>query len=153
MKITVVRKYMKEKYTIGQMMVNGTYFCDTMEPACRGLHSEMSEAEIREVKKKGYTAIPTGTYNLTLDVVSPANAKKKQYTFCQGKLPRLINVKGYKGILIHIGNFPSDTHGCILVGRNVERGKLLYSTVTFRELYRHIVMADAYHERVVIEIQ
>lgn len=153
MKITVIRKYKKESYTIGQLLVNGINFCDTMEPTCRGLHSEMTEEEIRVVKKEGYTAIPTGKYFLTVDVVSPANAKKKQYSFCQGKLPRLMNVKGYKGILIHIGNFPSDTHGCILVGRNVERGKLLYSTVTFRELYRQIVMADAYHEPLMIEIK
>lgn len=58
-------------------------------------------------KIKGDTAIPTGTYNIILDIVSSkySNFSKYPYVkFCGGKMPRLLNVPGYEGILIHAGN-------------------------------------------------
>lgn len=58
-------------------------------------------------KIKGDTAIPTGIYNITLTVTSSkySNFNKYPYAkFCNGKMPRLLNVPGYEGILIHAGN-------------------------------------------------
>lgn len=55
--------------------------------------------------------------------------------FCQGKLPRLLDVPGYEGVLIHIGNTPEDTDGCLLVGYNKVKGQVIDSTKAFKELY------------------
>ena len=62
----------------------------------------------------------------------------RNYGFCDGYLPRLINVKGFDGVLIHIGNTSKDTDGCILVGRNTKVGKVLESGITFRKLYERL---------------
>ena len=64
-------------------------------------------------------------------------------------LPRLMRVKGFEGILIHPGNIPEHTHGCILVGRNTIKGKLTESTATFDKLMKIIEKET----NLIIEIQ
>lgn len=125
-------------YTIGKMYINGEYFCDTLEDADRGLSQGISLEANKLRKVKGKTAIPTGTYKVTLDVVSNRFSKQKAYQFCNGKVPRLVDVPAFEGVLIHIGNDANDTEGCILVGENKQVGKVLNSTATFRKLYERI---------------
>ena len=79
---------------------------------------------------------------VTLNVQSPRFAKKAMYRFCNGYLPRLINVPAYDGVLIHIGNMANDTDGCILVGKNTQVGKVLESTATFKALYAKLQAAE-----------
>ena len=50
-------------------------------------------------------------------------------------MPRLLNVPGYDGVLIHPGNKPEDTDGCILVGKNDKKGWVSNSSNTFKVLY------------------
>ena len=68
----------------------------------------------------------------------PEKKFEKNYGFCDGYLPRLINVPGYEGVLIHIGNTAKDTEGCLLVGKNTRVGKVLESRVTFVKLYERL---------------
>jgi len=138
MDLLLKRIYKGPKYTIGHLYINGQYFCDTLEDVDRGLHSDMPLSEINRIKVAGRTAIPTGTYFITLGIQSPKFSDKKyekQYGFCKGYLPRLLNVRGFEGILIHIGNTDTDTYGCILVGYNTVKGKVTNSTATFHKLY------------------
>ena len=135
MELTLKRTAKRTGYTIGHLYIDGEYFCDTLEDTDRGLTSDMSEEEIAAIKVAGETAIPTGKYRVTLQVVSPKFSKKSAYAFCGGKLPRLIGTVGFEGILIHGGNTADDTAGCILVGRNTVVGKLTNSLDTLRTLY------------------
>lgn len=138
MELALHRVTRKDTYTIGYLYIDGEYFCDTLEDRDRGLRDSMTEEEIAAQKVKGKTAIPTGEYKVTLDVVSPKFSKKKAYQFCGGRVPRLLGVKGFDGILIHIGNTPDDTDGCILVGENESIGVVVNSTSTFKALYRRL---------------
>jgi len=137
-KILLKRIAKKPMYTIGKLYINDEYFCDTLEDTDRGLDQRLPLYANQLRKVKGKTAIPTGTYDITLKIVSQRFGKKSQYKFCGGKLPRLLGVPAFDGVLIHIGNDANDTEGCILVGENKQVGKVLYSTPTFKRFYEKI---------------
>lgn len=135
MEITLKRIARRETYTIGRLYVDGQYVCDTIEDRDRGL-SQALPASVNAVRKRrGMTAIPTGRYRVTLDVKSPKFSKYKAYEWCQGYLPRLINVPAFDGVLIHAGNSAADTEGCLLVGENKVVGKVLNSMAALKRLY------------------
>jgi len=152
MDICIERRYFCDDYTIGRLLVNGSYFCDTMEPADRGLDASMKVTDIRAAKAAGATAIPTGHYVLVMNVVSPRLREQKAYRFCNGLVPRFLLVPGFDGVLIHAGNFPEDTKGCVLVGRNLVKGQLLDSAITFRRLYERLKQADSRGESLLVEV-
>lgn len=154
MKLTLNRRCKKPTYTIGKLSIDGKFFCDTLEDTDRGLKDSMSLNEITSIKQKHITAIPTGTYTITLDIVSPKFGAKQFYkNLCNGKVPRLLNVKGFDGILIHSGNKAEDTDGCILVGRNLEVGKVVRSQETFTKLYKLLKEAKDRKETIQITIE
>lgn len=139
MELLVKRVALKEKYTIGRLYVNGEYFCDTLEDT------------VREEKIYGKTAIPYGTYKITMDVVSPKFKDRSWAQPYDGKLPRLIDVPNYEGVLIHVGNTAADTSGCLLVGQNKAVGQVINSTQTFMSLMeKHLIPAKQRGEEITI---
>lgn len=152
MRLEVRRLYKKNNYTIGNLYINGEYFCDTLEDMDRGLTQDMTLSEINRIKVPGETAIPKGKYKITLDIVSNRFKDYPQYKDIKGRLPRLLNVPGFEGILIHAGNTSLDTSGCLLVGKNKEKGKILDSRDTFTSLYHRLMWADNKSEEITIEI-
>lgn len=154
MTLTLIRSYNSKEYCIGHLYVDGVYMCDTIEDCDRGLDQKMTSSQIKSIKKKSITAIPTGTYGITLNVTSPKYSKKKFFKeFCLGKMPRLINVPGYDGILIHTGNTAKDSDGCLLVGYNKVKGQVINSTEAFIKLYNVLKRANERHEGIYIEIK
>ena len=154
MKIVVERKWKKDTYSIGRLYIDGVYFCNTLEDKDRGLKQTDPLAKIRATKIYGETAIPTGTYKIDMETVSPKySAVKWYYDLCKGKMPRLKNVPGFEGILIHPGNTALDTLGCILVGKNTVKGKLTDSKNTFAKLYKQMKAAHDKGQEIIIEIK
>ena len=92
--VIINRKIFSDKSTIGDLLLDSQIFCQTLEDTCR------------RQKIAGVTAIPPGEYRLSLEF-------SNRY---QRIMPRILDVPGYKGVLIHWGNYPKDTEGCILVG-------------------------------------
>ncbi len=139
MELTLRRIAKKPNYTIGKLYIDGTYFCDTIEDTDRGLTSAMSNTEIAKIKIKHVTAIPTGRYKVDMNTISPRFGAQSFYKeVCNGRVPRLIGVKGYDGVLIHCGNTADDTDGCIVVGYNTKVGMVTNSRDVFRRLYARL---------------
>lgn len=154
MEIVVYRKYKKEDYTVGQLFIDGVKVCNTMEDTDRGLDEDMQEWMIKNKKIPSRTAIPTGRYEVRMDIVSPKFSQKPLYQeICNGKVPRLMKVKGFEGILIHCGNTHANSAGCILVGQNTVKGKLTDSEKTFRRLYADMKAAHDRGEKIYITIE
>ena len=136
------RKYRKETYTIGNLYVDGEWFCNTLEDKDRGLSQTMTLEEINKIKVYRETAIPTGRYEVRMDIVSPKyNGVKWYKDNFGGRMPRFESVKGFSGILIHSGNTALDSNGCILVGLNEAKGKVLDSRSTFQKLWKVLEQA------------
>lgn len=154
MKLLVDRKWKKEAYTIGRLYIDGVLFCNTLEDKDRGLKQTDSLATIQSKKVYGETAIPTGTYNVRMDIKSPKYSLLSWYkNLCKGFMPRLENVPGWSGILIHPLNSPDQTLGCLGVGKNTQVGKLTDSKNTFAKLYKKMKTAYDKGEKITIEIK
>ena len=139
MTIYIRRNAKRETYTIGALEIAGQKVCDTLEDTDRNLTDRQPEHVIAKLKVAGQTAIPTGTYRVDMDTVSP----------------RFGNVAVYKqvcGGLIHAGNTAQDTHGCILVGENKEKGKVVNSRATFEKLYKMMHEAQKKGEEITVTI-
>lgn len=121
MEILLERIKKTEKYTMGKLYVDGKYICDTCEDIDRGLTDSMSVNEIKSKKVRSETAIPSGRYKVTLDVISPKFKNDEFYVknADNSRIPRLLNVKGFDGILIHCGSSQNSSAGCIIVGESI----------------------------------
>lgn len=144
----------KNGYTIGKLYINNVYFCDTLEDADRGLDASMPLEELKRRKLAHITAIPTGKYQITMDVISPKLSRSKFYKqFGGGRVPRLLNVPAFDGILIHCGNTAKDTDGCILVGTNRVVGMVLDSKIQYTNLYPLLEATARRKEKIFINVQ
>ena len=112
MLLQLEREPSTKKSTSGRLFVDGKFFCYTLEDV------------IRDVKVYGETAIPAGEYEVRL---SPSPRFQKV-------LPEVLEVPNFVGIRIHAGNTAEDSHGCILVGSEQQKDKVLGSRVALEKL-------------------
>lgn len=129
MKLTLKRRYLGDKYTIGDLFIDGKFFCNTIEDAIRELTANCPytpKGQPCKCKGKIYaeTAIPAGIYKVTMEY-SPRFKRK---------LPLLHNVPHFIGILMHSGNDETASAGCLIVGNNTIKGKVTNSRVTSDKL-------------------
>lgn len=103
MKLKLRRIALRDTYTIGKLYIDGKYFCDTLEDKVRDLNKN-GVFDAGEFKVYGETAIPYGTYRITTSVVSPRFKNRSWAKPYDGKVPRLLNVPSFDGILLHPGS-------------------------------------------------
>lgn len=106
MKILILRSVFNKDCTIGEVYVNGTFYCYSLEPVDRGLWADMPIRYLEERKVANKTAIPYGKYKVIWNY---------SYKFKRA-MPLLMDVPCFSGIRIHSGNYPKDTAGCIMLG-------------------------------------
>ena len=122
MELILTRIARKAEYTIGRLEdENGKKLCDTLEPIWRNYDG----GELKIPKK---STIPEGSYRVVV-------TKSQRF---QKYLPLLVGVPGFEGVRIHAGNTSRDTEGCILVGQNLQVGKVLWSRITLEKLMKLI---------------
>lgn len=110
----LVRDSFSSSSTDGVLFVDSRPFCNTLEPAVG-----------KKVKYGKGCCVAPGIYSIDLHY-SPK--------FCKYMLT-LCGVRSRSGILIHSGNTPDDTVGCILVGERSTFGVLSYSGSTLSKLF------------------
>ena len=135
MELKLNRIFLGSSATIGELWVNDTHLCDTLEDRVR------PEGE----KVYGKTAIPEGTYEVKL-TYSPRFKKI---------LPEILNVPNFSGIRIHTGNSSKDTEGCILVGTwdGEKEDWVGNSRIAFDELMALLEEATNNKEKVTITVK
>lgn len=154
MELKIKRKAFEKDYTIGKLYIDGVAYCDTLEDCDRGLTQDMPLEEIKAKKVYGKTAIPTGTYEVDMNTISPKFQARSWAKPYGGKLPRLLNVPGYEGILIHPFNSAAESLGCIGVGKNSIKGMITDSSRTFMSLMsKYLLPAKVRGEKITISIE
>jgi hypothetical protein len=102
MDIQVKRFEFGTNYTISKMSIDGVFECYVLEDKVR----EVPDQPVEQWKIAGQTAIPVGSYKVTIDFS----------TRFARDMPHILNVPGFSGIRIHSGNTDADTEGCLLLG-------------------------------------
>lgn len=121
--MTLTRIAKQKTYTIGRLEIDGTYFCDTLEPTWRDIGRGRPGKKVA-----GKTAIPEGRYAVAV-TFSP---RFKRW------LPLLLHVPMFDGIRIHAGNSAEDTAGCILPGMNTVKGWVTDSRIWEKNIVRKL---------------
>jgi len=98
---------------IGDLSINGTRICYTLEEAWRN-------------NQKGHSCVGLGTYGAFLRYTSAK--KNREWCF------QLNDANGRTAIQMHIGNKPSHTEGCILVGKTHSQDFVGSSTDAYQQV-------------------
>lgn len=93
--ITITRTSENDKSVTGEVFVNGIFACHSLELPWKNNASYIS-------------SIPSGTYDAIL-----------RYDKADKWRLQLLNVPGRSGIQLHVGNWPTQIEGCVLVGDQV----------------------------------
>lgn len=114
MRLTLKRDPSFAGATMGRLYVNDVMVCHTLEDEIREVHG----VDVIKWKVPGKTAIPAGSYRVTLDY-SPRFGVDT---------PTINGVPGFTHIRMHAGNVSGDTEGCILLGMQATECSLIGGT-------------------------
>lgn len=132
MLVEIIRDTFTNKTTTGKLLIDGKFECYTLEDVVRP----------NKEKVYGETAIPTGTYEVTIDY-SPKYKRE---------MIHILDVPGYQGIRIHSGNKAEDTEGCILVGSSRTVDWISESIKAYTKLYNKINNAYEAEQKIILKI-
>ena len=114
------------RYNHDKDSTSGLLFLDEFE--CYTL-----EDEHRDVKVRGETRIPEGTYILDWqETITPLTKKYRAKYDWFDKHLHIKDVPGFTGIYVHVGNYEKNTDGCILVADQAVNDPKDYASVQYK---------------------
>jgi hypothetical protein len=143
MRVRVDREIYRSESTIGRLYIDDVYQCRTLEDTVR-----------TGAKVYGKTAIPAGTFPLKLRTEGTTHEDYKvRFAGIHRGTLHIDDIPGYKYVLIHCGNTPEDTLGCLLIGMAYNGGdRIEKSTAAYMKIYPIIAKAIADGDDVEIEV-
>jgi hypothetical protein len=132
MELTLRRVRQGNNSTLSELYINGRFQCYGLEDT------------VRDVKIKGRTAIPAGTYTLGLNRGGGMNtAYKKRFPDMHQGMIEIRTIPNFSLVYIHIGNTHEDTEGCLLVGTYFHKSNddwgVYQSADAYKQLYGTII--------------
>ena len=117
--LLLIRDDFSDKSTLGKLFLNGEMFCQTLELPYLD-------------NQRSISCIPEGQYKVRLRTAKESSSRDYLHLLVQ-------DVKGRSYILFHIGNFPKDTKGCILVGQSRQQDRVNNSRLAMDLLIKEIL--------------
>ena len=145
--VKLIRFSSQEDSTLGLLYIDGAFQCFTIED------------EFREEKVHGETRIPEGIYELGIRAEGGFHERYKQkFRGVHKGMIEVLDVPNFKYILFHVGNFESDSAGCILFGNSAKQnvtgsGMVLESKIAYLRVYPIIIRALQKGKKVFLNIE
>ena len=117
--LLIIRDTFTKESTIGKLYINGECFCDTLENPY--INNE-----------RNISCIPEGQYKVRLRLARESATRDYLHLLVQ-------DVPNRDCILVHIGNYPSQTQGCILVGNGREHNAVNNSRLAMDLVIKEIL--------------
>ena len=117
--LLLIRDTFSDNSTIGELFINGERICDTLENPWLD-------------NKRNISCIPEGEYKVRLRLARESATRDYLHLLVQ-------DVPNRDWVLVHIGNYPSSTQGCILVGLGSEQDVVYNSRLAMDLLIKEIL--------------
>jgi len=117
--LLLIRDTFSKESTIGELFLNGERICDTLENPWQD-------------NQRNISCIPEGEYPVRLRLARESASRDYLHLLVQ-------EVPNRDFILVHRGNFPSQTQGCILVGLGSQQDVVNNSRLAMDLLMKEII--------------
>ena len=117
--LLLIRDTFSKESTIGELFLNGERICDTLENSWQD-------------NQRNISCIPEGVYPVRLRLPRESGTRDYLHLLVQ-------EVPNRDFILVHRGNFPSQTQGCLLVGLGTEQDVVHNSVLAMDLLIKEII--------------
>ena len=117
--LLLIRDTFTEESTIGELFINGERICDTLERPYFN-------------NQRNISCIPEGIYPVRLRLARESASRDYLHLLVQ-------DVPDRDFILVHRGNFPSQTQGCVLVGLGTQQDVVNNSVLAMDLLIKEII--------------
>ncbi|WP_188506368.1 DUF5675 family protein [Parapedobacter pyrenivorans] len=144
--IKLIRVATGKNSTLGHLYIRGLFGCYILED------------KVRDCKVPARTAIPAGEYTLGLNTTAGMNARYgNRHTSMHQGMVEVRDIPNFSLVFFHIGNYHTDTAGCLLTGSYWQLidgdYRVLHSAAAYKQVYPLLVeqVREGYDRLVVFD--